>query len=164
MIAGTAEEFKKTFKIDHFACPEGETDAAKKRRNKCCTLAWTNPVFYFVSPLCILLFCPCSTVSLSQGQGMDGPQRVLKKTVVPNRGFMSEGFVCVPGIWWRLALHRGRRQCCSTLPGVLKGTNWWARRFACLPDECPAICMNCTHQYDGMGFSALIVYSNTACE
>lgn len=43
----------------------------KKWRKKCCTFAWTNPVFCFVYPLCILLFCPYSTLSLKARAWMD---------------------------------------------------------------------------------------------
>lgn len=99
---GYEKDFRRTCSIDHclrmpwrkiFACPEED----KKCGEKSCTLAWTNPVLCFVFPLCILLFCPFSTVYLwskVQGQGMDGSQRVLNGTLVPHGGLMSD-FLCV---------------------------------------------------------------------
>lgn len=45
-----------------------------------------------------------------------------------------------------------------------QGNQMVSQALTHLPDESPAICINCTCQYDRMSFSTFIVYSKTMCE
>lgn len=93
------QDFRRTCSSDHawvclggkmFAClEEGKKRKWKIWTKKCCTLAWISSILCLVLLLCIL-----SLLSQAQGQGMDGPQRDLNRTLFPDGWLMVEFCVC----------------------------------------------------------------------
>lgn len=101
------KEFERTCSIVHcLSMSRRKMYACASEENKCSSeyvtrnvalLHVATPFSVLFFPVCILLLCPHSAVSLSskaQGQGMDGPEGAVNRTRNPNRGLMSE-YLCV---------------------------------------------------------------------
>lgn len=110
LVPGSFDEWDRFQEdVQHPSLPEyalrGNVLPVPRNKNKTQLDIWINEILHscmkqpfilcFVFLRCILLQCPHSTQYLSQGRGMDGPQRALTGSAVTNGGAYMFEFLCV---------------------------------------------------------------------